>query len=104
LSDQFRATGADSRVASEISKARRALEKDTPDREGAFEAMQAAQSEFNGQKSWRQVAIGAAPELFAYEEAIRDTIGLRQLDDMPRSTALSVAACSSDHRDISLNF
>jgi len=104
LSDQFRDTGADSRVGTELSKARRALEADTPDRQKAFAAMQAAKSEFVAQKSWRQSAVTVVPDLQTYEASIRDTIGLRQLEDMPRSTALSVASCSAAHRDISLNF
>ena len=104
LSDKFRDTGADSKVGSEISKAQRALKAKTPDPQKAFDAMKKAQGLFAEQKSWRKNVTSVVPDIEAYETAIRDTIGLRQLEDMPRSTALSVASCSAAHRDISLNF
>ena len=42
--------------------------------------------------------------LAAYEDALRDTIGIRQLERLPTSMAKEVAACLSHHRDISLSF
>jgi len=42
--------------------------------------------------------------LATYEAAIRETIGLRQQERLPRDQALLVAGCSSGHRDISLSF
>jgi hypothetical protein len=104
LSDKFRDSGADSKVGSEISKARRALTAKTPDPQKAFAAMTKAMEEYRAQKEWRAKAIPLTPGISAYEAAIRNTIGLRLLDRMPRDTALSVAACSAGHRDISLNF
>jgi hypothetical protein len=44
------------------------------------------------------------PEVEAYEPAIRDIIGLRMQDRMPRGMALDVAVCKSHHKDISLYF
>ncbi len=104
LADKFKETGADTDVDSELSKARRALTAKTPDREAAFEAMQNAQQEFQSQKAWRTQAGTVMPELASYEAAIRDTVGLRLMEKMPRETALFVAACSASHRDISLSF
>ncbi|HSF95721.1 MAG TPA: hypothetical protein VLA52_11910, partial [Thermohalobaculum sp.] len=60
---------------------------------------------FNGELRWRNQANAALGEQFlAYEEAIRDTIGLRGQPRLPEEQALYVAACSSHHRDISLSF
>lgn len=54
---------------------------------------------------WRIEANEALSQgLASYEEAIRDTIGLRQQDRLPRDNALAVAGCLSSHRDISLYF
>ena len=55
--------------------------------------------------AWRERAQRElAPALERYEAAIRDTIGLRQQERLPRAQALYVAGCSSGHRDISLSF
>ena len=39
-----------------------------------------------------------------YEEAIRNTIGLRKQDRLPKNVAVDVASCLANHRDISLHF
>ena len=59
---------------------------------------------YDEQKDWREKAGSVLPQMETYEAAIRDTIGLRVQDRMPRQTALFVAGCSAGHRDISLNF
>ena len=56
------------------------------------------------QKEWRLASVGLLPRVAAVEESIRNTIRLRSQRRMPRDTALYVAACNADHRDISLNF
>lgn len=43
-------------------------------------------------------------ELKLYLLNISETIGLRQMEDLPREAALYVARCNANHRDISLNF
>ena len=60
---------------------------------------------FERELAWRQRAqreVGAG--LRAYEQAIRDSIGLRQQRALPRNRALDVANCSAAHRDVSLYF
>ncbi len=104
LRDQFSDIGGASKIGSEISKARRALKAKTPDPVKAFGSMNKAKSLYAEQKSWRLKAGTIIDPISTYEETIRNTIGLRLQDRMPRETALSVAACNSGHRDISLNF
>ena len=104
LSDKFGEIDGASKVRSEISKARRALEAKTPDPEKASEAFAGAMELYNEQKDWRAKADSVLPQMEAYDAAIRNTIGVRTLDRMPREVALDVASCSADHRDISLNF
>ena len=54
------------------------------------------------------MAVRAARELdfglAAYEAALRETIGIRQLERLPTRIAKPVATCMSHHRDISLSF
>ena len=55
--------------------------------------------------AWRQRAKQELlPQLMAYNDAIKDTIGLRGQPALPREQALYVAACNSSHRDVSLSF
>ena len=55
--------------------------------------------------AWRrQAAEQLLPQLATFDDAIRDTIGLRGQDRLPREQALYVASCSSSHRDLSLGF
>ncbi len=92
------------KVSAEVSKARSALKAKTPDPQKAFDAMSKAMAEFKTQMEWRGKASTVVDDVEAYEATIRDTIGLRLQQRMPRETALSVAACSAHHTDISLHF
>jgi tripartite ATP-independent transporter DctM subunit len=68
-------------------------------------AMIDANIALNDELRWRKRATANLGETFpAYEAAIRDTIGLRGQRKLPTEQALYVAACSSEHRDISLSF
>ncbi len=92
-------------IESPLSKARRALRDRDPDPEEAAELILEAQAAYEEELTWRTKAeTDLLPELLAYREAIKDTIGLRGQDRLPRGQALYVASCSSGHRDISLNF
>ncbi len=93
-----------SNIKSEITKAARAMKEETPQPQKAVDAMEKAKQLYADQKEWREKAVPVAGDVVAYEETIRNTIGLRQLQRMPRETALSVAACSSHHKDVSLYF
>ena len=43
-------------------------------------------------------------DVHAYVISIRNTIGLRQQDRLPKDTAISIASCLSHHRDLSLYY
>ena len=61
--------------------------------------------ELDEQIEWRNKAVVAAlPTLRRYVDELRTTIGVRQQTRMTTEQSLFVAACSADHRDISLNF
>jgi len=104
LGSKFGNIGGASKIKSEISKARRAMKAKTPDPQKAFEAMSKAKTLYSEQVSWRKKAGSVVGEISQYENIIRGTIGLRQLDRMPRDTALFVASCNAAHTDISLHF
>ena len=93
------------KVRSALNKVRRALRRRTPQVEKAKAEYQKALKIYADELEWRTAAkTDVLPKLAAYEAAIRDTIGLRQQERLPRAQALYVAGCSSGHRDISLSF
>jgi hypothetical protein len=62
-------------------------------------------SAFEADVAWRQAANQSiGEELAAYDAAIHDSIGLRQLPELPKDVALKLARHLAVHRDISLNF
>ena len=89
-------------VKSALSKARRALDKD--EREEALSLYDEAMAEYQAQADWRERAAGVLPGLKAYLDAIRPNLGARVQDRLTRDQALAMAACTSHHRDVSLNF
>ncbi len=92
-------------IRSLLADARREIDDRSPDPERAAEYIAEAQDLFEAEVAWRtRAADELLPELRRYDEAISDTIGLRQQPRLPREQALFVAACSAEHRDISLNF
>jgi chromosome segregation ATPase len=96
--------GAD-RVGSELSKARRALRAREPDKAEAQKSLQAALQAFDADVAWRRRAAQAVlPGLRTYEQAIRDTIGLRKQERVPSNVAVAISGCMAHHRDISLHF
>jgi TRAP-type mannitol/chloroaromatic compound transport system permease large subunit len=94
-----------SHIKSSLSKARRALKGDSPDRDKAHALFRDAVNLHDAEMEWRQRAADAllAP-LNAYNNAIRDNIGLRLQPRLPIARAKAIAACLSHHRDISLHF
>jgi len=105
LADQFGDIAGAGKIKSAISKARSAMRKSTPDPEAAMEAMDTAMEEYESEMQWRESAEAALyTDLSTYENVMKDTIGIRQQDRLSREQALSVASCSSHHRDLSLNF
>lgn len=105
LADQFGDIAGAGDIRSAVSKARSAMRKRTPDPEAAMESINKAMAEYAAQMQWREQA---EPALFAdlsnYEAVLKETIGIRQQDRLTREQALSVASCSSHHRDLSLKF
>jgi len=88
-----------------LSRVRRALRRRVPDIDKAKTAFAKTLTVYEKELAWRTVAkTSVLPKLSAYESSIRDTIGLRQQERLPRDQALFVANCSSGHRDISLSF
>ena len=105
LADQFGEIAGAGDIRSAISSARSAMRKSTPDPEAAMEAIDTAMEEYTAQMQWREPAQSSLLEdLGAYEAIMKETIGIRQQDRLTREQALSVAACRSHHRDLSLNF
>ena len=96
--------GADD-IKSALSKARRALRSKTPDRDKALGEIDKAVEVYAQQSGWRKAADASLKSgIGTYVEAMAPTIGIRSQNKLTREQALYVAACLSDHRDISLNF
>lgn len=105
ISRQLNSANAASKIASPLKKIRRSLKK-KPDAREKFDGLIAkSQSAYSADLAWRQMAKKKSlAALQKYQTAIRDTIGVRSLNRMPREHALYVASCKSGHRDISLSF
>ncbi|WP_419911602.1 TRAP transporter large permease subunit [Hoeflea sp.] len=96
--------GADD-IKSDLSKARRALRSRTPSKENALAEIDKAIAEYQTQLVWRGEANNTLKDgVEEYVTLLSPTIGIRQQRRLTREQALYVAACTSDHRDISLNF
>jgi len=105
VADSLNAVAGAGEIKSLLSKARRALRARTPDPEKAAEDLEEAIALVDSETQWRsQAETAIRPALVSLEATIRDTIGLRQQERLPREIALFVASCNSGHRDISLNF
>ncbi len=105
LADQFSDIEGADEIRSAIRKARSAMRKKTPKLDDALEAMDDAAQKYESQMTWRTDArIALFDDLSDYENVMKDTIGIRQQDRLSREQALSVAECSSHHRDLSLSF
>ena len=88
-----------------VSKARRALKGDQPDREKAAGLLAEALTLHAESVAWRQAADeGLGEALRRYDESLAGTIGLRMQRHLSTDEAKEVAACQASHRDISLNF
>jgi hypothetical protein len=104
LRSAMRDAEADRDTVKGLSDARKALRKN-PDPAKAAEALDGSIAALAEDLAWRRTAAtDLLPGLETYTAALGDTIGLRQQPKLPREQALYVAACNSEHRDISLNF
>lgn len=92
-------------IKKHLSKARKSMRGKKANREKMLKSLSKATEALKKDVQWRQRAQNELlPELRKYDEAIRDTIGLRLQSVLPKEQALSVASCNSVHRDISLHF
>jgi tripartite ATP-independent transporter DctM subunit len=92
-------------IRSKISQARRAIGGRKPNPIKAIEELQKGLEIFADEVTWRQrAAIELLPGLIAYDNAIKNSIGLRQQERLTSVQAEEIAVCQSFHRDISLNF
>ena len=105
LERRFREVAGAGDVLSPLSKARRTLDRKPDERETAVEEYENAVAEYEAQLEWRADATRALrDEVAGYVSTIQLTLGARAQDHLTRDQALFLAACSSGHRDLSLNF
>ncbi len=96
-------------IKSKLAKFRRQLKHNLLDNEStlneANQLLQQAITLFNNEVAWRSAAEKTLlPALNQYNDAIKDTIGIRLQKRLTTAQAKDIAACRSGHRDISLNF
>ena len=95
-------TGA---IKSKLSKARRALKRKKAKTEQAIKFLKEGLDIYTAEVEWRRkAAIELAPALAAYNNAIKDSIGLRLQRRLPNEQIKEIASCQSIHRDYSLQF
>ena len=88
-----------------LTKGERALKADGKGREKTVKFVTDAVALYATEVTWRKRAAGElAAGLTSYDDAIKNSIGIRLQDRLPGRIARSVAVCRSHHRDISLNF
>ncbi len=105
LSKAFGAVEGADDVKSALGKVRRPLRAKTPDKEKALAEYEKALEAYAEGESWRGAAEGDIQAgVKRYMMGIQTTLGARLQEDLTRDQALSLAACSSAHRDVSLNF
>ncbi|MDH3672367.1 MAG: TRAP transporter large permease subunit [Gammaproteobacteria bacterium] len=94
-----------SHIKSKLSKARRALKGDQAKREEAAELLKDALGLHAAEVAWRQQAsTHLSAGLDDYNDAIKNSIGLRMQARLTVDQAEEIASCQAIHRDISLNF
>ncbi|WP_298984533.1 TRAP transporter large permease subunit [uncultured Roseibium sp.] len=88
-----------------LTEARKIMRSREPNAETAVEEINKSLAALDADLAWRQKAASEIlPQIAEYDAAIVNNIGLRQQSRLPNDMALDVAACLSDHRDISLSF
>ena len=98
-------TDGTSAIKSKLSRARRALKGKSPEPEKAIQELREGFEIYAAEVEWRSRAAGElAPALASYDNAIKESIGLRLQRRMPPEQIKEVASCLSVHRDYSLQF
>ncbi len=94
-----------SAIKSKLSKARRAIKGKKPKPEKAIQFLKEGLKIYAAEVVWRRrAAVEIAPALATYDNAIKDSIGLRLQRWMSGDQIKEVASCRSIHRDYSLQF
>ncbi len=92
-------------IKSKLSKARKVLKKKKPKLEKAVTLLKQGLKLYAAEVDWRRQATAViAPALLAYDNAIKNSIGLRLQRRLLPDQIKSVARCQSIHRDFSLQF
>ena len=94
-----------SAIKSKFSNARRALKGNKPEPEKAIQYLSEGLTLYAAEVDWRRrAAVEIAPALAAYDNAIKDSIGLRLQRRLTADQVKAVASCLAVHRDFSLQF
>ncbi len=94
-----------SAIKSKLYKARKAIKGKKPNPQKAVKYLEESLKLYNAEVDWRrQAALELAPALAIYDDAIKDTIGLRLQRRLSDDQIEQVARCRSIHRDYSLQF
>jgi hypothetical protein len=94
-----------SSIKSKLYKARRAIKGNKPKPEKAIQFLREGLKLYAAEVDWRRrAAVEIAPALAAYDNAIKDSIGLRLQRRLPADQVKEIASCQSIHRDYSLQF
>jgi len=92
-------------IVSRLSRARKLLKKKTPKMEKAAALLKEGLNFYAAEVDWRKKATAQiAPALLTYDNAIKNSIGLRQQRRLLPDQIKEVAKCQSIHRDFSLQF
>ncbi len=92
-------------IKTKLSKARRALKGNNPEPEKAVQLLNEGLAVYAAEVDWRRrAAAQIAPALAVYDNAIKDSIGLRLQRRLSDDQVKAVASCMSVHRDYSLQF
>jgi tripartite ATP-independent transporter DctM subunit len=92
-------------VKSSLEKLQKAMAKSKPDLAAVSREYSVAMTAFDvGVAFFEGPAATITQVLAQVEPQLKASLGARQQDKLTRKQALSIAACSSHHRDVSLNF
>ncbi|MCG6930536.1 MAG: TRAP transporter large permease subunit, partial [Desulfofustis sp.] len=92
-------------IKSKFSRARRALKGNSPEPDKAIQELREGLALFSAEVDWRsRAAADMGPALAAYDDAVKETIGLRLQRRMTSDQIEAVSICQSVHRDVSLQF
>ena len=92
------------RIASKLSRAKRSLRGNSPDKEQAVANIREAAEILKSEIQWRQRATQLASALRTYDQAIANTLGMRMQERLTVDQAESIASCLAIHKDVSLHF